>query len=207
VSPRQVNELRAALGLGDGPVLGVFGRLAPWKGQHVLLDALAELADVPNLQALVVGDALFGEADYAKSLRRKAEALGLGGRVRFLGFRDDVPALMRLADIVVHTSVAPEPFGRVVVEGMLAGRPVVATRGGGVVEIVEDGVTGLLTEPGDARSLAAAVRGLLGDAARRQSIATRGQRFALQHFGVRATTRAVREQVIETLRLGTLRRA
>lgn len=107
---------------------------------------------------------------------------------------------MRLADVVVHTSVAPEPFGRVVVEGMLAGRPVVATRGGGVDEIVEDGVTGVLVEPGDPRLLAAAVHGLLADPGRRRALADRGHRHALQRFDLRATTAAIRQCLIDLQR-------
>ncbi|GIV61817.1 MAG: glycosyl transferase [Rhodothermaceae bacterium] len=144
-----VMRLRRQLGLGDRPVVGVFSRLAAWKGQHILLEALARL---PGVQALLVGDALFAEdRTYAAQLRE--QAAGLGGRVHFLGFRDDVPALLHLVDVVVHTSVAPEPFGRVVVEGMMAGRPVVATRAGGVPELVEEGRTGRLVPPGDVGAL------------------------------------------------------
>ena len=152
--------LRGELGVGNAPLVGLFSRLSPWKGQHVLLNALAEL---PGTHAVLVGDALFGEDAYAASLRAQARGLGLEARVHFLGFRRDIPELMREVDVVAHTSTAAEPFGRVIVEGMLAGRPVVATRGGAVCELVEEGVTGLTVSPGDAPGLAAAVRALLAE--------------------------------------------
>jgi glycosyltransferase involved in cell wall biosynthesis len=156
VTDAETQALRRRLGVDARPLVGVFSRLAPWKGQHVLLDALDRL---PGWQALLVGDALFAEdGPYAAALRARAAAPGLAGRVHFLGFRDDVPALVKACDVVAHTSVAPEPFGRVIVEGMLAGRPVVAADAGGAREIVEDGRTGRLVAPGDAGALAAALR-------------------------------------------------
>jgi glycosyltransferase involved in cell wall biosynthesis len=149
--------LRTRLGLPeDAFTVGVFSRLAPWKGQHVLIDALS---DLPGVHALFVGDALFdGDESYAETLRTRAAQRGVADRTHFLGFRDDVPVLMQLVNAVVHTSTAPEPFGRVIVEGMLARRPVIATNAGGAREIVNDGCTGLLVPPGDVRALAAAVR-------------------------------------------------
>ena len=75
---------------------------------------------------LLVGDALFGEYEYLEQLHHQVKRLGLGDRVHFLGFRSDIPQLMSLCDLIAHTSTAPEPFGRVIVEGMLCGKPVVA---------------------------------------------------------------------------------
>lgn len=135
-------------------ILAVCARLAPWKGQHV---AIAALAQLPDAQAWIIGAALFGEDAYAEGLRAQADALGVADRVRFLGERDDVPTLLRAADVVVHAAVDAEPFGRVVVEGMLARRPVIASDAGGVREIIRDGETGWLVAPGDPAALAAAV--------------------------------------------------
>ena len=120
-------EARQELGLPSGPLIGVFSRLAPWKGQHVVLQALAKL---PGVHCIVAGSALFGEDAYAASLRLLASDLGIEDRVTFLGQRGDVPALMRAVDIVVHPSVDPEPFGRTLVEAMLARTPVIATDAG-----------------------------------------------------------------------------
>jgi glycosyltransferase involved in cell wall biosynthesis len=177
-----VAAVRAELGLEAVPVVGVFSRLAPWKGQHVLLEALAAL---PGVHALLIGAALFGgEVRYATSLHEQAERQGLSDRVHFLGFRSDIPVLLHGVDVVVHTSTAPEPFGRVVVEGMMAGRPVVATRAGGVTEIITDGRTGMLVPPGDVRALAQAVDRLLTSPEEAQALARAGHKEALERFSL-----------------------
>jgi glycosyltransferase involved in cell wall biosynthesis len=185
---------RDALGLVEGFTVGCFSRLSPWKGQHVLLQALGEL---PGVRALVVGEALFGEEEYARGLRRQAERLGVADRVRFLGFRSDVPRLMAACDVIAHTSVAPEPFGRVIVEGMLAGRPVVATDAGGAREIVAHAENGLLVPPGDAAALAAAIRSLRADPARARALAASGRRLALDRFSRAGMARGFGEVVRE----------
>lgn len=173
--------LRETLGVAEGPVLGIFGRLAEWKGQHILLEAVARL---PGVRAIVVGDALFGEVEYRDRLMARARELDVERRVRFLGFRDDVAALMQACDIVVHASIAPEPFGRVIVEAMLAGLPVIASAAGGAREIVEDGRSGILVPPGDPEVLAAAVRDLLADHARARRLALAGKERAQAEFGL-----------------------
>jgi glycosyltransferase involved in cell wall biosynthesis len=197
VTDEQAAALRGELGLGDAPVVGVFGRLSEWKGQHVALNALAPL---PSVHLLLVGEALFGEEAYASRLREQADALGMAHRVHFLGFRTDVPRLMRLAQIVLHTSIAPEPFGRVIVEGMLARRPVVATRAGGVEEILRDGVTGVLVPPGDIAALTAAVSGLLADPEGAARIAAAARAHAEAHFTVAAMVRGMTACMEEVVR-------
>jgi glycosyltransferase involved in cell wall biosynthesis len=146
--------LRQAFGLPGGFLFGVFSRVAFWKGQHVAIDALARL---PNANCIIVGDALFGEDEYARSLRAQAARLGVADRVMFLGHRGDVPRLMRAMDAVVHPSVDPEPFGRTLVEGMLCGVPVIASACGAAVDILDHGRAGVLVPPGDAGALAAAL--------------------------------------------------
>lgn len=148
-------QIKQQLGLDGQFLVGHFSRLSPWKGQHILLEALAHCPE--DVSAILVGDALFGEQDYVKHLHERVAALGLEERVRFLGFRSDIVPLMAACDLVAHTSIAPEPFGRVIVEAMLCGRPVVAARAGGAVELVETGKTGWLVPPGDYRELAAAI--------------------------------------------------
>ncbi len=148
-------ELRPELGLPPGPLIGVFSRLAPWKGQHIVLQALAGL---PGVHGIFAGSALFGEDAYAASLRALASELGIADRAVFLGQRGDVPALMRAVDIVVHPSVDPEPFGRTLVEAMLARTPVIATDAGAASEILGGGEAGMLVPPGDAAALTEAIR-------------------------------------------------
>ena len=173
--------VRRALGIAsDAFVVGSFSRLHPWKGQRVLLDALAIL---PDVHALIVGGALFsGEAAYEHELRARASSGALSGRVHVLGPRDDIPRLLAACDVVVHTSIWPEPFGRVLVEALLAGRPLVASNAGGVREVVEDGVTGLLVAPGDVTGLAAAIAALRDDPARAASLAAAGSADVRRRF-------------------------
>jgi glycosyltransferase involved in cell wall biosynthesis len=178
-SPQQT---RATLGLPGGPLVGMFSRLAPWKGQHVLLEALAQL---PDVHGLLVGDSLFrGDESYKTELHRKAEHLGVEDRIHVLGFRDNVAELMHAVDVVVHASTEPEPFGRVIVEGMLARRPVIATRAGGAAEIVQDRETGLLTPPGDADALADAIDRIVSNPETAHQLAEAGRRHALDRFSV-----------------------
>jgi glycosyltransferase involved in cell wall biosynthesis len=175
----------------DVPLAGLFSRMAPWKGQHVLLDALAL---VPDWRVLLVGDALFGEQAYVESLHDQVERLQLRDRVYFLGFRHDVAECMAACDIIVHTSVKAEPFGRVLVEGMLAGRPVVATDAGGPREIVEAGVTGLLVPPGDAGALARALEALR-DGSLRERLGRAGHVRARRYFSPEALRERLRAQI------------
>lgn len=189
VTDQDVARLRTELGLDGAPLIGVFSRLAPWKGQHVLIDALTAL---PEAHALLVGDALFGpDQGYDVALREQVARLGIGDRVHFLGFRRDVPALMRLVDVVAHTSTAPEPFGRVIVEAMLSRRPVIATDAGGAAELVDSGRTGLLVPPGDVSALARALDHLLVEPSMAANLAGRGMAAALDRFGAERMLREV----------------
>lgn len=196
VTDADATAVRASLGLGAGPVLGLFGRIAPWKGQDVAIRALALLGDRPDVQLAVVGDALFGEEGYAAEMRALVSELGLKARVHFLGFRTDVPVLMRAVDVLLHTSTAPEPFGRVIAEGMLAERPVIATAGGGASEIMTAGETAWQIAPNDPAALAAAIRDVLANPSRASEIASAGKRDALARFTL-AVTLPQTERAIE----------
>lgn len=153
----QAAYLRRKCGAADVPLVGLFSRVTRWKGQHVLLRALREL---PGVHALLVGAPLFDELGYADELRCLADELGVSGRVHWLGHRDDVPTLMQAVDVVVHTSITAEPFGRVIAEGMLAGRPVLAAEGGASRELL-GGDELALVPPGDPTMLASGLRRIL----------------------------------------------
>ncbi|MFG6094970.1 glycosyltransferase family 4 protein [Leptothoe sp. ISB3NOV94-8A] len=153
----QSEQVRKALGIEEVPVIGVFSRLSFWKGQHIVLHALKEL---PEFHVLLVGDALFGETEYVEYLHSLIQDLGLEEHVHWLGFRQDIPALMQACDYIVHPSTEPEPFGRVLVEGLLAQKPVIAAAAGGALEIIQDGITGKLFPPGDAKALAETIKTL-----------------------------------------------
>ena len=172
---------RRALGIPeDAFLVGSFSRLHPWKGQDILLDALAQL---PDVHAIVVGGALFsGEAEFEAALRQRALQPPLAPRVHLLGARTDVPRLIGACDLVVHTSVLPEPFGRVLVEALLATRPLVASDAGGVREVVTDGQTAILVPPGDAVCLADAVRAIKSDPAKSRLMAQAGAADVRRRF-------------------------
>jgi glycosyltransferase involved in cell wall biosynthesis len=176
-------------------VVGHFSRLSPWKGQHILIEALQYCPD--QVRAVFVGDALFGEEDYVEQLQQQVKRLHLEHRVQFLGFRSDIPQLMTACDLVAHTSTAPEPFGRVIAEAMLCGTPVVAAAAGGAVELVDHGQTGWLTPPGDAQKLAAVITTCFHEPAQAGAIAQRGKIQAAERFDI-ATTNERIAQLLET---------
>jgi glycosyltransferase involved in cell wall biosynthesis len=184
--------LRAALGLPDGaPVVCVVARLTPWKGHQVLLRAWpAVCARVPEARLLVVGEVAFWQESYGDELRALAEELGVADSVHWLGFRADVADLLRLSDLLVLPST-DEPFGRVLIEAMAVGLPVVATASGGAPEIVVDGATGLLAPPSDAGALADAIAELLSDPPRARAMGAAGRVRALERFDVRRVARQV----------------
>jgi len=190
VSQRLRQALTSALPNHPSPfIVGHFSRLSPWKGQHVLLEALRHCPD--HVVAILVGDALFGEQDYAQQLHQQVEALNLHHRVQFLGFRSDIPQLMAACDLVAHTSTAPEPFGRVIVEAMLCGTPVVAAAAGGAVELVEHGITGWLSPPGDAQKLADIIHFVCTQPDGSGAIAQTAQRQAQERFNLIHTNQQI----------------
>ena len=179
---REAGEARDSAEISDPRLkIGLFGRLAEWKGQHVAISALAK---VPGTCLFIVGGALFGENDYEARLHRQVADLNLNDRVFFMGSRSDVPSLMGKMDVIIHTSISAEPFGRVIVEGMLAERPVVATRAGGAIEIIEDHVSGLLVVPNDVDSLAGALHHLKDSPADRSRLGKAGRTRALSTFSI-----------------------
>ncbi len=163
--------------------VGMVGRIAPWKGQHVFLRAFARAFPQGEELAVVVGAPLFGEFGYEQSLRDLVRALGIEPRVQFTGFRHDVDAELARLDLLVHASITPEPFGQVVVEGMASGLLVIATAGGGPLEVIEDGVTGLLTPPGDVAALARTLRRAADDSELRARLGAAARERAMDFDG------------------------
>lgn len=174
------------------PLIGLVGRISPWKGQHIFLRAAAQVLEkYPGTRFQIIGAALFDEAEYEKFVRDMVVTFKLTDAVEFTGFRNDVPQLISELDILVHASVVGEPFGQVVIEGMAAAKPVVATRGGGVPEIVIDGETGILVPMGDADSMAAAICRLLADPVAATEMGRRGRERVRDHFTIQSTARKV----------------
>jgi glycosyltransferase involved in cell wall biosynthesis len=151
----------------EGLRVTVLGRLAPWKGQDLAIEAFADALGSSDATLRVVGAALFGEEAFADSLPSRAAALGVADRVEFLGFVDDVAAVLSATDVLVHSSRLPEPFGQVVIEAMGAGCAVVVPDEGGPAEVVTDDVDGVIYAMGDAVALSKALWRLAGDEALR----------------------------------------
>lgn len=193
----QVEAARAEMGWGPTPVLGCFSRIAPWKGQHVVLEALPKL---PGVHAVFVGGTLFGEQAYGEQLHETASVLGISDRVQFLGARDDVPRLMQLVDVIAHTPISAEPFGRVVVEAMFAEKPLVASRTGGIVEIIDEGVNGLMFTTGDADELTSKIGTLLERRDWASSLGRAAREHASTHFSLKAMLRGITWQIEEVAR-------
>jgi glycosyltransferase involved in cell wall biosynthesis len=164
VSQERIIQLATRWRLPDGaPVVMLPGRLTPWKGHAVLIDAIAKLAR-KDVICLFVGDEQNREG-YREALLRQIDGLGLAGRVRLLGPTADMSAAYMLADVVVSASIRPEAFGRVIMEAQAMERLVVATEHGGARETVLRGQTGWLVPPGQAEPLAAAIDEALAMAA------------------------------------------
>ncbi len=171
---------RARLGLPDDAlVLGTLGRLTEQKGQGMLLQVLASLAERwPRLVLF-----LAGQGPLRHALEAEAERLGIAERVRFLGVRRDRDTLFAALDLFVLPS-SWEGLSLALIEAMGAGRPVVATRVGGNSEVVADGETGLLVPPNDPTALADALDGLLADADRRRALGVRAADAARRRFAI-----------------------
>ena len=176
---------RDALGVAaDGFAVALVGRVSDWKGQDVLARALAEpaLAEIGAV-GLVAGDQFPGNERSELELRELAASLGLGERLRLLGFREDIDTVLGAADVLAVPSTRPEPLGLVALEGSSAGLPVVASDHGGVREAVRHGETGLLVPSGDTAALAGALRLLADDSDLAGRLGAAGAELVRTHFG------------------------
>lgn len=179
-------RFRRELGIGEEIVVGMVGRLTPEKDHETLLRAAALLVPHwPQAWFLVVGEDPDPGQHRRAELESLAAELGVAGRVIFTGLRGDIPEVMAGLDVLAHC-VHQEAFGRVLVEAMAAGRPVVATAVGGIPEVVADGQTGVLVVEGDPLAVAGAVDGLLREPARWQVLGRAGRERATRCFSLRA---------------------
>jgi glycosyltransferase involved in cell wall biosynthesis len=185
-------RLRAAHGIAaDEPLIGLVGRFTPWKGQHLFL-RLARAWDRQQAPGrfILIGQSFNEDQAYEGELRRFVQDHGLTARVAFAPFQPEIAAALSDLDVLVHASVKPEPFGRVLIEAMAVGAPVIAARAGGVTEILTHEVDGLLVEPGDLEAYLAALRRLLSSPALSRELAGAARRTVEQRF----TVERVREQ-------------
>ncbi len=181
------SDALALVGRPNPPIVGCVGGLTPHKGQAVLLRAIARLPS----DALSPTVVLVGDGPERCALEAEATALGLRSRVVLMGERVDARRLLPAFDIVVVPSIGREGFGLAALEAMDAGVPVVASRVGGLPEVVQDGSTGVLVPPGDAPALAAAIARLLASPEERRAMGVRGKKRVESMFRAVPMTRRV----------------
>lgn len=195
--------VRAELDTSEDAVVVIqASRLERWKGHTLLLDALAQLRDVPNWKCWMAGGAQRpAETAYLQELQCQAGQSGLGDRVRFLGQRKDVPRLLAAADIHCQPNLGPEPFGIAFIEALYAGLPVVTTALGGALEIVTEGC-GRLVPPTDPAKLTEMLRQLVEQADTRKALGANGSRRAECLCGPTQGLPRLREVLARTLPKG-----
>ena len=147
----------------DAPLIGVIGNIKQWKGQETAVRALPTvLKSHPDTYCLFIGDVADDDRPYFRGLNELTDSCKITDRVIFTGYTSDVPDYMNALDVVLHTSVDPEPFGRVLIEAMSLRKPLIGAAAGAVPEIIDNGKTGLTFHPGDADDLARCINEVLG---------------------------------------------
>jgi len=179
----------------SGFVVGVVGQIALWKRQADAVQAFARFAqNYPDSELWIVGSPKFRSENtaYYESLQAQSRQLGLQSRIRFLGFQPDVMRVMDAIDVLLVPS-ENEPFGRVIIEAMLAGKPVIGTRGGGIPEIIVDGETGILVNQGDLSGMSDALQEMFRSPHRRRALGDNGRKRCLVRFSIDRTCTEIEE--------------
>ena len=185
----------------DGEVkkIAMIGRISPWKGQKVFIQAAKEIIKQrKDINFYIAGSVLFGEEDYKKEIEKLVSQNGLSDKLEFLGFIEDIPLFLSDIDILVHASVIPEPFGLSVAEAMAAGLPVVASRAGGILEMIKDGENGLLYEPGNYKELAKSILRVLDDKDLALRLSHNAKETVKNRFNIKDSVKRI-EEVLETV--------
>lgn len=200
-------EIRKGLGIPpDGKVIGIIGNVRYWKGQRYFLEAFELLSRRhPDVHGLIAGGWSDLDREYVESLLQRVRDAGLENRVRFLGYRSDIPALLSILDVFVHASVEPEPFGMVLLEAMAAKVPVIATKFGGPAEILDRGRCGTLVPPKDPGAIAEECSRYFTDERRRSDIVEKAYERLCGHFHIHDTVSRV-EKLLESVLPGDARR-
>jgi glycosyltransferase involved in cell wall biosynthesis len=179
-------KVRDSLGIAeDKLIVGLAGMIRPWKGQLVLVQAMEQLhGRYPHLLALIMGgvsDKEPADTAYLKQIRQYIDEHDLNSCITILDYQANAPEFLQIFDVMVHTAVEPEPFSRVVIEGMALSRPIVASENGGTPEAIEDGVSGFLVPGGDPAALADRIARLIDDPALRTTL-SRGAREKVERL-------------------------
>lgn len=181
------SAIRKKHGIGDESVIiGVIGNIKKWKGQETAVRAMQQvLARFPHTVCLLVGDTSQHDAQYHQYLMQLAQECGVENNVVFTGYTSTVANYLNCMKVVLHTSLDPEPFGRVLIEAMSMKKPVIAARAGAIPEIVEEGITGFTFVPGDHRDLADKIVTLLADESFADTCGRNGYKRLVERFDIR----------------------
>ncbi|MBK9295065.1 MAG: glycosyltransferase family 4 protein [Oligoflexia bacterium] len=168
------------------PIVGIVGVLARWKGQVEFIQMASELSiKNPQVYFAIIGGEIYDtqkKSEYKRFLFKQVNRLGLDNRFIFMGFQKNISEVLNSLSVLVHASIEPEPFGRVIVEAMACGIPVVASRSGGVTEIFEEGKMGLMVDPKDTKQMAEKVNYLLNNQTIANQLAEEGKKEFLRKF-------------------------
>ena len=164
-------------------LFGIFGRIVGWKGiKEFILAADLVIKEVPDAVAFVVGDYSDSDGSYYREVVSLVDELKLNGKIIFTGYREDVPEMMSIMEVVVHASITPEPFGMTIIEAMAIGKPVIAAKEGGPLDIVIDNKTGYLVDPGNIAGMGKKIAEVLLDPIRAKEMGEAGHVRAKEVF-------------------------
>ena len=183
---RQATELKNEYQLSqDAPVVGMLGNIKEWKGQEVVIKAIDIVRrKFPGVRCFLVGDISDSDSYYYERLEQLIEKASLKEHIIFTGYQSNVADFINIFDVMIHASVLPEPFGRVLVEGMALEKPLVGARGGAVPEIVVDNETGLMFEPGNHEDLAEKLIQLLEAPEKAKQMGLKGKQRLIDEFHI-----------------------
>ena len=172
----------------DSKVIGIIGNVRSWKGQKYFIEAFKFLAPrYPDLYGIIIGGWSEMDHEYLKSLRETVKDAGLENRIQFLGYRKDTPALLSILNVFIHASTNPEPFGMVLLEAMAARIPIIATRFGGPIEILDSGRCGALVPPEDGKAIAEECIKYFSDEIYRRDIIEKAYKRLCEKFHIKTT--------------------
>lgn len=193
---RDVLDVKREFGVSyTEPLVGMVGNIREWKGQHTVVRAMDVLKKkYPGLICLLIGDVSTQskeQMNYLAEIKKEIIDRGLDGNVIITGYRGDVPDLINSCDVMIHSSINPEPFGMVVLEAMCLEKPIIATNIGGPKEIIENGVSGILVPPGDPNVLAEKIEFLLKHPEVRLEIGKNALKRVLEEFALEKFSREI----------------
>jgi len=192
------SSIRSEFNIGQGTILlGCIGRIEERKGQT---DIISAMRDIDNAKLILVGG---GDARYIKNIQRLCQEFGIGDRVFFTGYRDDIPSLLRDIDIFVFPSIMGEGFPRAILEAMAAKKPVVATDNAGNPEAVEDGLTGYIVPAGDGSLLAAKLNELVANKGKRTAMGRAGRKRVEGFFPIQRNVEGTQNLYLDILKKHT----